>query len=287
MTAAQERDARAAWLARAPGARRGAGGLWRVPLPAPFRGAARALHALAPECQGHDSDGGAGTPALEHLEDARAAARADGALGLVASFCHVETEALARDAGFERVGRILEVRGRLAPGAPGIEVPLDDAVSTLVAEVNAVHALATHWDPALLHWRFGDAPALHGACGVRDGDRLQALAVYSVEGEALEVQAWWALADAEGPAEQRLGGALAEVAARAGGLELRLEAPLWSPAARSLLAQGLTLRPTSRSLWVASFEPRLDLELLRGRWLWQRAEDLGPIDSHPSLEQDS
>lgn len=283
MTAAMDHDARAAWIARAPGARRGAGGLWRIPLPTPFRGEGRALHALAQEFPG----AGGAAPALEHLQEARDAARSEGAIGLVASCDRVELEALAREAGFERVGRVLEVRGRLAPGPPGAEVPLDDAASELISRTNEVHALASSPDPALLHWRFGEALEAHGACGVREGERLEALAVYSVGLGALEVRAWWASADAEGLAGRRLSGALADVAARAGGLELRLEAPLWSSAARDLLAQGLTLRPSGRSLWVASFEPRLDLELLRGRWHWQRAEDLGPIGAHPSLEQDS
>ncbi|MBL6722128.1 MAG: hypothetical protein ISQ08_12035, partial [Planctomycetes bacterium] len=134
-------------------------------------------------------------------------------------------------------------------------------------------------DPAYLHWRFGTAACARGSFAVRDasGD-LQGLAIAAPSGGHLEVDCWWAREPGEGAesAAPLLGGVLG-AAARAAGLELRVELPLWHSSLAMLLESGLRLAPSGRSRWVVSLAPRLDLEVLRNRWLRQRGDGLGAL----------
>ena len=45
----------------------------------------------------------------------------------------------------------------------------------------------------------------------------------------------------------------------------------------ALTALSLRLAPSGRSRWVVSLAPRLDLEVLRNRWLRQRGDGLGAL----------
>jgi hypothetical protein len=271
----------AAWLAQAPGAFELEPGLWAVPAAHPWRGALRAVWTLAWR-------GEAQLPSRAALEAALLRAREAGALAVVLECAREGAERVVRAAGLERVGAVLVAEGlpRL-PAAPFEHAALDEAACALAAAAGSMAALAAHPDPADLHWRFGTAARARGSFAVRDGDGgLQGLAIAAPRGGHLEVDCWWAQEPAEGAESVAplLGGALG-AAARAAGLELRVELPLWHPALGVLLEAGLRLAPSGRSRWVASLAPRLDLEVLRNRWLRQRGDGLGPLGAGVEADQ--
>lgn len=261
------------WLARAPGACELEPGLWTVPAVHPWRGALRAVWTLAWR-------GEAGLPPRSALDAAVMRAREAGALAVVLECADRGAERVARAAGLERVGAVLVAEGlpRLA-AAPFEPAALDEQVCALAAEAGGTAALAALPDPGFLHWRFGTAARARGSFAVREeAGGLRGLAIAAPMGGHLEVDCWWqgAPGGAEDPVAPLLAGALG-AAARTAGLELRVELPLWHPALALLLDAGLRLAPSGRSRWVAALAPRLDLEVLRNRWLRQRGDGLGAL----------
>ena len=275
MTAAQERDARAAWSPAPPvlaGVREGSGAF-----PSPRRSAGPRVR-CTPWHRSAKETTPTGALALPRSSILRTRAPRRERMALWASWPRSAMSRRRRWRGTPASSGWGASSRCAAASLPALRASRCPSM-TRSAPSSPRRTRSTPWrrmGPALLHWRFGDAPRLGAA---RDGDRLQALAVYSVEGEALEVQAWWALADAESLPSSGWA-APSRRLRRVRGLELRLEPPCgprppgacWPRASPCVPPRAPCGWPRSSPVWTWSCSAAAGCG---------SAEDLGPIDSHP------